>query len=195
MVLSAEMEVKDVRHFHASGRYFYKMAIYLILDIHNSTSNFLYDFSCILTNHVFFTLPISLQYGREEWRKDLRNLIKLAGSESKDVVLFLPASQLLKHEFLRDDVDSLFARGEIPDLFSDDEKHQLNEVVHKYLMKIEGGKVSEMTPSALYEIFIEISRVKIHIIINYNYNDENAKRMLRMHKSILTEATQLNLRK
>ena len=133
--------------------------------------------------------------GKEDWRNDLRKLIKLAGSENgPDVVLFLQATQLLKHSFLRDDVDSLYARGEIPDLFSEEEKHQLNEVVHKYLMKMEGGKVSEMTPSALYEIFIEISRVKIHIIINYNHNDENAKRMLRMHKSILTESTQLNLK-
>ena len=40
-------------------------------------------------------------------------------------------------------------------------------------MKVEGGKVSEMTPSALYEIFIDISRVKIHVIINYDHNDEN----------------------
>ena len=147
-----------------------------------------------LNDHVFFTLPISLQYGKEDWRKDLRKLIKLAGSENRDVVLFLQASQLLKHNFLRGDVDSLYARGEIPDLFSEEEKHQLNEVVHKYLMKVEGGKVSEMTPSALYEIFIDISRVKIHVIINYDHNDEDAKRMLRMHKSIFTESTQLNLK-
>ena len=81
-----------------------------------------------LNDHVFFTLPISLQYGEEDWRKDLRRLIKLAGSENRHVVLFLQASQLLKHDFLRGDVDSLYARGEIPDLFSEEEKHQLNEV-------------------------------------------------------------------
>ena len=35
---------------------------------------------------------------------------------------------MLRQEFLRADVDSLLARGEIPDLFSQEEKHQLNEV-------------------------------------------------------------------
>jgi hypothetical protein len=71
----------------------------------------------------------------------------------------------------------------------------LNEFVHKYLMREGGGKVSELTPSALYEIFIEISRTKMHLIVSYNYDNEGARRMLRMHKSILDESTQLNLKR
>ena len=67
-------------------------------------------------------------YDKEDWRTDLRRLIKLAGSEDKDVIVLVPISQMLKQEFLRADVDSLLARGEIPDLFSQEEKHQLNEV-------------------------------------------------------------------
>ena len=82
----------------------------------------------LLNDHVFFSLPVSKQYGKNEWRQDLRRLIKLAGSDNKDIVLYLPATQLLSHSFLREDVDSLFARGEISDLFSAEEKHQLNEV-------------------------------------------------------------------
>ena len=85
-------------------------------------------------------------------------------------------------------------RGAIPDLFSPEEKHQLNEVVHKHLMQKEGGKLSEMTPSELYEIFVEISRVKFHIILTFNHDDGPAKRLLRKHKSILNAATQINLR-
>lgn len=92
-------------------------------------------------------------------------------------------------------MDSLFARGEIPDLFSQEEKHQLNEVVHKFLMKREGGKLSEKTPSELYEIFVEISKVKIHVLLNYNYDNKKAIKMLRTHKSILSNATIINLRR
>ena len=55
-------------------------------------------------------------------------LIKIAGSKDKDVIVLVPVSQMLRQEFLRADVDSLLARGEIPDLFSQEEKHQLNEV-------------------------------------------------------------------
>ena len=79
-------------------------------------------------------------------------------------------------------------------MFSQEEKHQLNEVVHKYLMQKEGGKLSEMTPSELYEIFVDISRQKFHIILTFNHDNVDAKRLLRKHKSILNSATQINLR-
>ena len=82
----------------------------------------------LLNDHVFFNLPSGQHYDKEDWRTDLRRLIKLAGSEDKDVIVLVPISQMLKQEFLRADVDSLLARGEIPDLFSQEEKHQLNEV-------------------------------------------------------------------
>ena len=45
---------------------------------------------------------------------------------------------MLRQEFLRADVDSLLARGEIPDLFSQEEKHQLNEV------KVHLGRLSSL---------------------------------------------------
>ena len=84
--------------------------------------------AALLNDHVFFNLPSGQHYGKEDWRKDLRRLIKIAGSEDKDVIVLVPMAQMLKEEFLRADVDSLLARGEIPDLFSQEEKHQLNEV-------------------------------------------------------------------
>ena len=64
----------------------------------------------LMNDHVFFSLPISQDYGRDEWRKDLRYLIKTAGSEDRDVVILLPSTQLLKRDFLAQDIDSLFSR-------------------------------------------------------------------------------------
>lgn len=151
--------------------------------------------SALLNDHIYFNLPVGHHYNRDQWRVDLKGLIEKAGSEDQDVVIVIPISQMLKHSFLRSDIDSLFARGEIPDLFSQEEKHQLNEVVHKHLMKQEGGKLSEKTPAELYEIFVEISRVKIHVLLTYNYDEEPAKKLLRQHKSILTAATIINLRR
>ena len=64
----------------------------------------------LMNDHLFFSLPISQDYGREQWRADLRHLIKTAGSEDRDVVILLPATQLLKRHFLAQDIDSLFSR-------------------------------------------------------------------------------------
>ena len=84
--------------------------------------------AALLTNHVFFNLPSGQYYKRADWRNDLKELIRLAGSSDQDIVILVPVSQMLKNDYLRGDIDSLFARGEIPDLFSQEEKHQLNEV-------------------------------------------------------------------
>ena len=52
-------------------------------------------------------------------------------------------------------------------------------------MEMGGGKVSELTPTALYEIFVELCRTKLHIIISYNYQNEEMLKLLRKHKAIL----------
>ena len=52
-------------------------------------------------------------------------------------------------------------------------------------MEMGGGKVSELTPTALYEIFVELCRTKLHIIISYNTLDERMLKLLRKHKAIL----------
>ena len=43
-------------------------------------------------------------------------------------MLYVNGSQMLRHKFLLDDVDALMASGEVPGIFSTDEKHLLNEV-------------------------------------------------------------------
>ena len=70
--------------------------------------------SALMNDHLFFSLPISQDYGKESWRKDLRQLIKTAGSDDRDVVILIPATQLLHCDFLAQDIDSLFSRHELP---------------------------------------------------------------------------------
>ena len=68
------------------------------------------------------------------------------------------------------------------------------QFVHKHLMEVGGGKVSELTPTALYEIFIELCRTKLHIIISYNIQDENMLKLIRKHKAILNASVQCILK-
>jgi hypothetical protein len=68
------------------------------------------------------------------------------------------------------------------------------QFVHKHLMEVGGGKVSELTPTALYEIFIELCRTKLHIIISYNTQDEAMLKLLRKHKAVLNASVQCILK-
>jgi dynein heavy chain len=71
---------------------------------------------------------LTTDYTKEVWRTDLRKLIRNAGSLRQDTVLYVHGSEMLRHEFLLNDVDSILASGEVPGIFSTDEKHELNEV-------------------------------------------------------------------
>jgi hypothetical protein len=61
-------------------------------------------------------------------------------------------------------------------------------------MEVGGGKVSELTPTALYEIFVELCRTKLHIIISYNTQDESMLQLIRKHKAILNASVQCILK-
>ena len=58
----------------------------------------------------------------------MRKLIRNAGSLRQDTILYVHGSEMLRHDFLLVDVDSLMASGEVPGIFSTEEKHELNEV-------------------------------------------------------------------
>ena len=58
----------------------------------------------------------------------MRKLIRNAGSVRQDTVLYVHGSEMLRHDFLLHDIDALLASGEVPGIFSTEEKHLLNEV-------------------------------------------------------------------
>ena len=52
-----------------------------------------------------------------------------AGFHSQETVIYIAASQLIRHPFILKDIDSILGRGEVPGLFSTKEKNELNEVL------------------------------------------------------------------
>ena len=86
--------------------------------------------AALITKHTYFNLPVCSEYTREKWRKDLKDLVKNAGLNSQETVIYIPVTQLDRHGFILDDINSLLGRGEVSGLFTAKEKHQINEFVH-----------------------------------------------------------------
>ena len=119
-----------------------------------------------------------------------------------DTALYLTASQLLRQrDFLLPDIRSLMVRGEVEGLFTIEEKHELNEArilqtlmadktccikdvffqhVHQHLLSAsQRGIISELTPSALYELFVSICKRRLHLIIGYDGDNPAELQILR----------------
>uniref|UniRef100_A0A8C3DXB0 Dynein axonemal heavy chain 12 n=1 Tax=Corvus moneduloides TaxID=1196302 RepID=A0A8C3DXB0_CORMO len=74
-----------------------------------------------------FQPEISKTYGTNEWREDLKRLLKNAGVKGLKTVFLITDAQIKEESFL-EDVDSLLNTGEVPNLFPADEKQEIVEV-------------------------------------------------------------------
>ena len=63
-----------------------------------------------------------------DWREDLKKLLRLAGAQGQPTVFLITDSQIKSETFL-EDIDSLLNTGEVPNLFAPDERAEITELV------------------------------------------------------------------
>ena len=67
--------------------------------------------------------------------------------------------------------------------------------MHKHLFATGEGKVSELTPAAIYEIFIDLCKERLHLVISFDGGDsKDIAHLLRKHKAIRSACTEINFR-
>jgi dynein heavy chain len=72
-------------------------------------------------------IDVIFHSGLNEWREDVKRVLKTAGGQGRDVVFLILDSQLNNAVFLQD-IDSLLNAGLVPNIFSVEEKQELIEV-------------------------------------------------------------------
>ena len=71
---------------------------------------------------------ITKNYSNNDWREDLKKLLRLAGAQGQPTVFLITDSQIKEENFL-EDIDSLLNTGEVPNLFAPDERGEITELV------------------------------------------------------------------
>lgn len=130
-------------------------------------------------------IELTKNYGIEEWKTDLKELLKSSGKGDKSVFLF--SDTQIKQESFIEDVNNLLNNGEVPNLFEADERGELLESARK-LAKLEGREGVETTDQLL-AFFTETVKKHLHVVLCFSPIGDTFRQRIRMFPSLVNCCT------
>ena len=77
-----------------------------------------------IANYELFQIEVNKTYSMENWKNDLKKVLKRAGADGKKIVFLFTDLQIKDESFL-EDVSMILTTGEVPNLFAADEKAEI----------------------------------------------------------------------
>lgn len=84
--------------------------------------------AAFMSDFELFKIEVSKKYSLPDWRNDLKNLLRQAGEQGKNIV-FLFGDHQIKDEAFLEDINMLLNSGDIPSLFESEERLEIIESV------------------------------------------------------------------
>ncbi|XP_060776842.1 dynein axonemal heavy chain 3 [Neoarius graeffei] len=139
-----------------------------------------------INQYDLFQIELTKNYGRSEWRDDLKRVMTKAGVEGKRTSFLLGDGQM-KDEMFVEDVNTLLNTGDVPNMFAQDERAEIMDNMQSIARK-EGRKI-EATPLSMYNFFIDRVKENLHIILAMSPIGDAFRNRLRMFPSLINCCT------
>lgn len=113
---------------------------------------------------------LSQAYGQNEWREDLKRVLRCAGGDNQKTV-FLFSDTDIVHESFLEDLNGILNTGEVPNLWTVEDLGEISEAVENDLTTA-GGNAGNPTEvgGCCCVFYMYIHLLSIHIYI-YIYSD------------------------
>ncbi|KAG8227267.1 hypothetical protein J437_LFUL004000, partial [Ladona fulva] len=124
---------------------------------------------------------IGCDFDFQEWRGRLKKILKRAGGKSTPIVLYLNDRDL--KDYIFSDVESLLNSGEVPNLYTLEEKMELSEMVSRQAQGIK--RTRNIDPIILYAYFIDCCRDNLHIVLSICPSNPTFREKIQNHPALL----------
>ncbi|CBZ53630.1 hypothetical protein NCLIV_034170 [Neospora caninum Liverpool] len=140
------------------------------------------------------SVEVTRSYGLADWREDVKTILVKAGGHGKPLTFLLSDSQLANDAFL-DDVANLLNTGEIPNLFSTEDKIGIFDLLSRGSAGSPSSSASspQATVAAsdgqssgdLFEHFVSNCRQNLHIMLFFSPSGENLRHKIRLFPALV----------
>ncbi|XP_015126095.2 dynein heavy chain 12, axonemal [Diachasma alloeum] len=133
-----------------------------------------------------FQPEIGSAYGINEWREDIKGVLKRSGGVQKDLVFLITEGQIKEEAFLSD-IDSLLNSGEVPNLFTIEERQ---EVIEMCRLAAQGGNRNlDISVLSVLSFFVNQCKEKLHLMLCFSPIGDSFRTRLRMYPSLVNCCT------
>ncbi|CAG9334937.1 unnamed protein product [Blepharisma stoltei] len=139
-----------------------------------------------LAEYEIVQIELTKNYGKNEWREDLKSFLRKAGGTGAQCVFLFTDSHIKDKSFL-EDINTLLNTGEVPNLYPHEEKIEVVEMVRPYARA--EGKAPDGTIAQLYTYFVERCKKMLHIVLCFSPIGEAFRTRLRMFPSLVNCCT------
>ena len=132
-----------------------------------------------------FQIQISKVYGKNEWRDDLRTVLRMAGEKQQHTVFLFGDTQIKREDFV-EDINNILNTGEVPNLFENDMKSEIVETLRK---PAAAAGLVDATAKDILNYFVEQSRQYLHIVLAFSPVSKKFRKRLLMFPSLINCTT------
>ena len=135
-----------------------------------------------------FSIEITKQYRLIEFHEDLKKLYQKTGVEGK-ATMFLFSDTQIKEEAFLEDVNNILNSGEVPNLFTKDEKNSVVEAVRAAAKKLGVPANQVALADDAWNFFIERVRSNLHVVLCMSPVGAGFRNRTRMYPSLVNCTT------
>uniref|UniRef100_A0A1A9WZZ0 Dynein axonemal heavy chain 7 n=1 Tax=Glossina brevipalpis TaxID=37001 RepID=A0A1A9WZZ0_9MUSC len=141
-----------------------------------------------ICDYELFQVEITRSYGPYEWHEDLKVILrKISSSELHGVFLFTDVQ--IKDESFLEDINNLLNSGEVPNLFSNEEKMEVVEKMAQIDKQRDKAVQTDGSPVALFNFFVTTCKDQLHIVLAMSPIGDSLRMRIRKFPSIVNCCT------